>query len=204
MVGTEDATVRDDAGTAVGTVGRRSRRRSFLVNRRYQLRAAALVATVVLVLLIFLNLSLYSAGVDRSEALLQDSPELTRYVQAQDRVMVFLVVLGSAVFLVGVFLVSVLETHKTAGACVNLTQRLAEIRDGRYDTVLALRRDDQLKELEPAFNDMCRALQQRTWDDVEALEELASKLERREVPAEPGPLAADLRALAARKRRRVE
>jgi len=182
----------------------RFRRRSILVRRRYQLRAAALVTAVALVLLVFLNLALYSASAARTDRLLTESPELTRYVQSQDRVLVLLVVLGSAVFLVGVFLVSLLETHKTAGACVNLARRLQEIELGRYDTELRLRRDDHLRDLEPAFNRMCRELQQRTWDDVEALESIASRLERSPGAVDANALAAELRGLAAAHRSRIE
>jgi methyl-accepting chemotaxis protein len=204
MTGPGEAAIGEGVRTSTGRGRPRFRRRSFLVDRRYQLRVAALTATIVLVLLVFLNLTLYAASVDRSDAIVRDAPELAPYVHAQDRVLVFLVVLGSAVFLVGVFLVSILETHKTAGACVNLGHRLAEIRDGQYDIELNLRRDDHLKTLEPAFNEMCSALRQRTWDDVEVLEDLASALEEGATSPDSSDVAVRLRVLADRTRRRVE
>ncbi len=207
MTGNERTVVRRDGlGSGTRAAGQSSprRRRSFLVNRRYQLRTAALVGTVVLVLLVFLNLSIYSSGLSESERLTRESPELASFVKAQDRTLVFLVVLGSMVFLVGVFLVSVLETHKTAGACVNLARRLDDIRDGRYDTALRLRRDDHLVELEPVFNRMARALQQRTWEDIEGLEDLASRIERSEPSLDPAGVAAEIRGFAGRKRALLE
>lgn len=182
----------------------RTRRRSFLVNRRYQLRVAALVAAVALVLLVFLNLSIYSHGTESTARALRAEPQLEAYVKAQDRVMISLVVLGSLVFLVGVFLVSVLETHKTAGACINLAARMDEIRRGRYGTSLRLRHDDNLRELEPAFNTMSQALQQATWDDVEVLEELARRIERSPAELDPAKIAADLHALSTRMRDRAD
>jgi methyl-accepting chemotaxis protein len=204
-----DRTVATDRdGPAVETASDRTRprfrRRSILVRRRYQLRAAVLVTAVALVLLVFLNLALYSASAARTDRLLTESPELARYVESQDRVLVLLVVLGSSVFLVGVFLVSLLETHKTAGACVNLARRLQEIESGRYDTELRLRRDDHLRDLEPAFNRMCRELQQRTWDDVETLESIASRLERSGGAVDASAVAVELRRLAAAHRSRIE
>jgi signal transduction histidine kinase len=108
------------------------------------------------------------------------------------------------VFLVGVFLVSVLETHKTAGACVNLARRLDDIRDGRYDTTLRLRRDDHLVELEPVFNRMARAMQQRTWEEIEALEDLASRIERADPALDPAGIAVEIRGIAGRKRALLE
>ena len=207
MTGNERTVVRPDRlGSDTRASARRvpRRRRSFLVNRRYQLRTAALVGTVVLVLLVFLNLSIYSSGLSESERIARESPELEAFVKAQDRTLVFLVVLGSMVFLVGVFLVSVLETHKTAGACVNLARRLDDIRDGRYDTALRLRRDDHLVELEPVFNRMARAMQQRTWEDIEGLEDLASRIERSEPSLDPVAIATEIRGMAGRKRAMLE
>ena len=207
MTGSERTVVRTDdigSGARAGAHPVPRRRRSFLVNRRYQLRTAALVGTVVLVLLVFLNLSIYSSGLSESERIARESPELEAFVKAQDRTLVFLVVLGSMVFLVGVFLVSVLETHKTAGACVNLARRLDDIRDGRYDTALRLRRDDHLVELEPVFNRMARAMQQRTWEDIEGLEDLASRIERAEPALTPPGIAAEIRGIATRKRSMLE
>jgi len=207
MTGNERTVVRPDGLDSGAREGERAvprRRRSFLVNRRYQLRTAALVGTVVLVLLVFLNLSIYSSGLSESERIARESPELAAFVKAQDRTLVFLVVLGSMVFLVGVFLVSVLETHKTAGACVNLARRLDDIRDGRYDTTLRLRRDDHLVELEPVFNRMARAMQQRTWEEIEALEDLASRIERADPALDPAGIAVEIRGIAGRKRALLE
>ena len=109
MTGNERTVVRTNGlGSEARASERRTprRRRSFLVNRRYQLRTAALVGTVVLVLLVFLNLSIYSNGLSESERIARESPELEAFVKAQDRTLVFLVVLGSMVFLVGVFWIS--------------------------------------------------------------------------------------------------
>lgn len=181
---------------------RKFRRRTFLVDRRQQLRVAVLVATVVLVLLVFLNLSLYSSAMSGSEEILADSPELRPFVVAQDRSLILLIILGSVVFLVGVFLVSILETHKTAGACVNISKRLDEIAQGRVNTGLFLRKDDNLKQLEAPFNRMCQALQERTWEEVDVLERLAARLEAGEADAVVA--ANELRAFATDKRRAVE
>jgi hypothetical protein len=103
-----------------------------------------------------------------------------------------------------VFVVSLLETHKTAGACVNLARRLRDVEEGRYGVELRLRRDDHLREIETPFNSMCRALQQRAWEDVEALEALASRIERSDGAYDAGDVAAEMRGLAAKTRSRIE
>jgi len=180
------------------------RRRRFLVNRRYQLRVTAMTALVVVVLLVFLNVTLYSAATRATGELLRILPEYEALAKAQDRAMIVLVALASLVFLAGVVAVGILETHKTAGAAINLQQRFEDVAKGKYLTVLRLRKNDNLQELVRPFNRMCRALQERTWNDVEVLETLASRVERSSEELDPAEVATDLRRLATERRRRVE
>jgi methyl-accepting chemotaxis protein len=174
-------------------------RRSFLINKRYQLRASFLTVTVALVLLVFLNLFLHASTVNSAERILADSPELAALIRAQDRLQFFLIVLASVVYLVGVFLVTILETHRTAGAARNLGSRLDEVRRGEFGTRLKLRRGDNLQELEVAFNEMCRALQERAWEEVETLAQLARDAEKSSDATTGTRLAERLRELAERK-----
>jgi methyl-accepting chemotaxis protein len=151
------------------------RRRSFVIDKRHQLRAGLLTATVALVLLVFVNLVLYSTSLSRSADLPRAAPELAEVLRAQGRVELFLVILASVVFLIGVFVISILETHRTAGAAFNAGQRLRDIASGRYNARLKLRRGDNLRELEEAFNRMGHALRNRTRDDIETLDRLAAR-----------------------------
>jgi hypothetical protein len=180
------------------------KRRSFLVNRRYQLRASLLTAAVVLVLLVLLNLAIYASTMRGAERVLVDAPELAEVIRAQDRAQLYLILLASLVYLIGVFLVTVLETHRTAGAAFNLEARLGEVRRGRYDTRLKLRRGDNLAELEGTFNGMVEALRQRTWDDIEHLVQLANEAGKIADASGGRQLAERLRRLADEKRSRLE
>jgi hypothetical protein len=195
----------EGAGSAVpvprGTSRRpRWRRRRFLINKRYQLRVTALTVTLALVLLVFLNISLYTASVQSSRQVIAVAPEFEQYVKAQDRSMVRLILLGSLVFLVGVFLVGILETHKTAGAAYNLSKRLAEVAQGRYGTWLHLRKDDNLRDLEEPFNLMCRSLRERELSEIDLLENLAEEVERS--CGDPS-LAENMRGMATEKKERL-
>jgi hypothetical protein len=163
-----------------------------------------LTAGVVFVLLIFLNLVLFAITLSSAEKVLADAPELAPVIRAQDRVELSLIVLASFIYLAGVFLITVLETHRTAGAAHNLGARLGEIARGRYNVVLTLRKGDNLRELESAFNGMSRALQDRTWEEIETLEQLAHDAERAGDAFGGRRLAERLRELAGRKRARVE
>jgi signal transduction histidine kinase len=177
---------------AAGLFGKR---RDFLINKRYQLRAGFLTAAVVLVLLVLLNLTVYTTATSNADKILADAPELAPMVRAQERVELFLIVLISLIYLAGVFLVTILETHRTAGAAHSLAKRMAEIRSGRYKSRVSLRKGDNLRELEDAFNEMSSSLEERSWRDIEILTELAKEADRVDAA-----LALRLRELAESKR----
>lgn len=191
-----DPIARDYAGTIPERA--RRQRRSFLVSRRYQLRASLLAAATVLVLLILLNLLMFAASSARTERALAEAPELAAQLRAQDRLALYLVMLASVVFLVGVFVIGVLESHRTAGAAYNIAARLKRIERGRYATRVTLRRGDHLAELQNAVNDMARGLQERTWHEVESLMRIADAAESATDAGERMRVAAELRELAER------
>ncbi len=171
-------------------------RRRFLIDRPVQLRAAFLSGTVALILLVLLNVSLHVARQRDSEALLTDAPEFRALIVSQNRMELGLIALASLVFIGGVVVITVLETHKTAGAAFNLARHMLEVEHGNYDVRLHLRKDDNLQQLEAAFNSMASALRSRTTADAEALEELAGVAERISGPDEAEHLARRLRELA--------
>ena len=179
-------------------------RRQFLVDRRSQVRAGLLTTSTTLVLLILLNLSLYSSREQASARIIADAPELATMLQSQNLLEFVLILASSLVFLIGVFVVTVLETHKTAGAAFNLRRHLDEIREGQYNTRIHLRHDDTLLPLGDSFNAMTMALETRAWQEVEALEQFAERAGRLTGPGDAEDLGRELRARASELRRRVE
>ncbi len=176
------------------------KRRQFIVHRKSQLRASFMTSAVVLVLLVLLNLSLHSARARSAAAVLQDAPELADMVAAQNRFEFLLGVIASGVFLAGVFVVTVLETHKTAGAALNIARHLDQVKNGNYAVRLRLRKDDNLQIVQEAFNDMTCALQDRAWTEAEILEELSSEIAGVSTPVEAESIAGKLREQSAWKR----
>ena len=177
------------------------RRRRFVVDGGYQYRAAFLAVAVALLLLIILNLSLVFSAREGSRNVKAIAPELREMIEAQDRVQIGLVATGSLVFLVGVFLVSILETHRTAGAAFKIGRSLDRLREGRLDTRLRLRRGDNLQELAASVNAMAGSMQERAWQDVELIEAVAARLEQNAGEAGVAAEAArELRGHAARRR----
>ena len=179
------------------------RRRRFLVQRGYQLKVALLAVAMVLTLVVLLNFSLISTAVRNTEATLSVAPEFEEYLKAQDRAQFLLILLASLIFVIGVFLVSILETHKTAGAAVNIRNRLDDIGAGNLEARAKLRKGDNLKELEQAFNRMAETLVDRNWREIEILERLAAGLDQGEDRPAPPETTAEIRRLAAAKRQEV-
>jgi hypothetical protein len=182
--------MRARAVEAAGLFGRR-----FVVSRPLRVRAATLSATIALLLLGALNLTWYAAASSARTPALAITPELDAYLRTHDRVLLILIVVDSVVVLAGVFVVSILESHRIAGAAYRVGRSLRQVSLGRYDTRLVLRRADGLRELEDAFNDMTAALRERTAGDIERLERLATVAAHR-----PADLAAELDTAIAEKR----
>ena len=126
-----------------------------MVDARYQLRAGVLVGIVAIVLLVLLNVSLFVQ--DRGLATAEGRaarPLVTR----QNRASVALVVLGSGAFLVGVVVVGLLESHRTAGAAFAMRRAVEAIRDGRSEIRVRLRRGDQLQDLARSINQLAETI----------------------------------------------
>ena len=151
------------------------RRRRLLVHRTYQLKAAlrSVLGTSVLVgLLIFV---LNQVNRETSSDLQQMAPFMKHGLQRWDRITFVSLILGGAVFLGGVFLLELMETHRTAGAFQNLRRRLEELRCGRLAAHLRLRRHDHFPELDQAFNQAVASLRARTEGEIAALGRLSSQ-----------------------------
>jgi methyl-accepting chemotaxis protein len=176
------------------------RRRHFLIDRRYQLKAGLLNALAVMLLLVFINLVWYAISVKTISGLTVQAPELAQQLASQHRTLYYTILLVACAALVGVILVSILETHRTAGAAYNLEQRLREVEQGRLDIRVTLRKNDNLKPLGAALERTCNALQQRARSEAETLDRLADEIRRINDPGGARQIATRLAQLADEKR----
>ena len=177
-----------------------SPRRQYVINREKQLRSAFLVVIVVLLLLVPLNYSLHTVRQQEAATITASNPELKPLMESRARVELIVGFLASLVIIGGVFILTIIETHRTAGAAFAIRRRLELIREGRLDAKLHLRGGDNLRELEAPFNAMTEALRSRALEEAAALDELAGEVADIVVPQEAHALANRLRTLA-RKRR---
>jgi methyl-accepting chemotaxis protein len=151
------------------------RRRRLLVHRRYQLKTALRSVTGTSLLVGLLVFVLNQVNLETSRDLQQMAPFLKQGLRHSDRITFLSLILGGAVFLAGVFVLELMETHRTAGAFQNLRRRLEEIRCGRLVAHLKLRRHDHFPELDKAFNDAVASLRSRTEGEIATLGRLSTQ-----------------------------
>lgn len=180
-----------------------SPRRQYLINREKQLRSAFLVVVVVVLLLVPLNYSLHTVRQQETATIAASNPELRPVMESRDRVELIVGLIGSLVIMGGVFVLTIIETHRTAGAAYAIKRRLDLLRHGRFDADLHLRGGDNLRELEAPFNAMTEALRAQASEEAEALESLADQVADIVVPQEAHSLATRLRHLARKRRERA-
>ena len=154
------------------------RRRRFLVPGVYQWRSLALLGGLTLLLVAALDAALIVLVETGGAHVLQVAPELQAFVVGQNRDMERLIVLGSLVTLLGVLLIGLLETHRTAGPVHNLARALERFPIDGLRTRIRFRRDDHFPELEKAFNKMASDLEARALTRVGELARITSRLQQ--------------------------
>lgn len=154
------------------------RRRRYIVNWKYQMQASLLVVSLAVVMLSLININVYFTNRASTESILVVNPDLRTALETRDRRQVVELALGSVVMILGVFALGIFQSHKTAGAAFSLRRTLMELRDGHYDAVPRLRRDDNLQELLAPVKDLALALREITASEIEALQAAVAALER--------------------------
>ncbi len=171
-----------DRSTNARRLGRRrhggflGRRRNYLVDRAYQIRTAMVAVLGMACLAILSGALVYLVNLDRARALLETSPALTRGLTAGDLRTVLFILGAGILFVVAIFGIEILETHKTAGVVYRVTRGLRDIEAGLWHTRLSLRKNDNFKEMEEAFNGAAAALGERLEADLHALQSIEGQI----------------------------
>ncbi|MFQ5877577.1 MAG: hypothetical protein ACE5JH_07815 [Acidobacteriota bacterium] len=168
---------RGAAGGGAPRLGRFfGRRRNLIVDPGYQVRTA-LAAALGVTLLLGLAAALFHllAG-DRARPLWRDGPGPARFGTGADGRTILLLVAAGIVLVAAVFVIEILETHKTAGVIYKVTRGLREIETGLWGAALTLRKHDNFKEMEEAFNAAARSLRARLDGDLRTLRALEEQI----------------------------
>jgi hypothetical protein len=173
-------------------------RRQILIDRGRQLRTAALTTSLAAFLLIAINVAFYVLRTSQTMVLTSVAPQLEPMLAERDAKFAAMLLLISVVFAAGVFLLTIYQTHLTAGAVFAVKRRIDQLRQGDYQTKMRLRPRDNLQDLTGPFNDMLASLREHELADAEELDRLAARIATGDT--DPTELAAVLRDLAAKKR----
>jgi len=145
------------------------RRRNYLVDSAYQMRTAIVAVLGMVFLLAFAAVLFHLVGMENS--LLKSGSQ-----RSGDARSVLYLVAAGITFVAAVFVIEILESHKTAGVVLKVSRGLKDVEEGLWGTRVTLRRNDNFKELEEGFNAATRTLRDRVEDDLNAFQGFESQL----------------------------
>jgi len=151
------------------------RRRNFLVDTAYQVRSALVAVLGMAFLLAFAAALFHLLSLENARDLAQRSPLFARVASSDARSVLYLVAAG-IIFVAAIFVIEILETHKTAGVIYKVTRGLREIEDGRWGSKVVLRKQDNFREMEEAFNAATRSLRDQVEEDLKGLQAVESQV----------------------------
>lgn len=179
------------------------RRRTILVDPRYQLRTAALTTGAVMAAFAALVGAVHLETLRIRDAMARLDPDIARELgdAAGIDLLLFLAIAG--VITAGVFLAALLESHRTAGAAFSLARTLGPIGEGRFRTRARLRRHDHLTGLRDAVNAMAERLEADVQREAATMDGLAERMEAAKDATERAEVAEALRDLARHRREKL-
>ncbi|HEU4403189.1 MAG TPA: hypothetical protein VFT43_13920 [Candidatus Polarisedimenticolia bacterium] len=152
------------------------RRRTYLVDASYQVRSALVAVLGMAFLLAFAAALFHLLSLENARALALRAPLLAHGAESGDARSVLYLVVAGIIFVGAIFFIQILETHKTAGVVYRVTRGLKEIEVGRWGATIMLRKHDNFKEMEEAFNTATRALRDAVEEDLRGLQGIEGQI----------------------------
>lgn len=175
-----DGRVHEDS-SGQGRLGRLAerflgRRRNYVIDPSYQVRSAIIAVLGMSFLLVFAAALFHLLSVENARLLQRRVPVSPGGADVHDlRSVLYLVAVG-LFFVAAVFTIEILETHKTAGVVYKVTRGLRDLEAGRWGTRVTLRKHDNFKDLEEAFNAATRALRDQLDEDLRGLQGIEGQI----------------------------
>jgi nitrogen fixation/metabolism regulation signal transduction histidine kinase len=177
-------------------------RRTYLVDRTFQLKYTFLMMVVGGGLALLFGFWMYDAHVQTTQILDMDA-QLKQVAAAADKHLIYAFV-GIAVLMVcALGLLGILMTHRVSGPIYVMSHYLAALAEGRYPQIRALRRRDELKAFFELFQRAVTVMKEREERDAAFMEEVAAKLAAAGKTPELQTAVDSLNAAAKRKRQAV-
>jgi methyl-accepting chemotaxis protein len=179
------------------------RRRTILVDPRYQLRAAGVATGTVMAAFVALVGAIHFETLRIRDAMARLDPDIARELADAAVLDPVLFSLIAGLVTAGVFLVALLESHRTAGAAYSIAQTLEAIGQGRFRVRARLRKNDHLTGLRDAVNQMAESLETAVQREAATLDVLAERMEAAKDETERAAVAGELRDVARRRREKL-
>lgn len=176
------------------------RRRTLVVDPRYQLRVAGAAAGLMLVGALLFAGAIHLETLRLQEVVTQHDPDIARALQGQGSLDILLMAVIGVALTLGALLLALVETHRVAGPALSLKRALERIQAGDYTSSVQLRRGDRLHTLSASVNELREALAKGTAEEAEILESLADRVDAAKSEEDAAAIGAELRDQAARKR----
>ena len=177
-------------------------RRTYLVDRGFQLRYALLLAGAGAALALLCGLWLHQAHLQATELLPLDREARLLADRADGELLGALMGI-TALMALALGVLGVIITHRVAGPVLVLGRYLQAFAAGRYPRVRALRRGDELQRLFGVFAEGVEALRARELAHADLLEEASARMRAALLRAPELAATADALAEAARARRQA-
>jgi len=169
------------------------RRRSYLVDRGFQIKYAIVMAVAGLAVAAVFGLWLHQAHV-QATTLLAPDPETRALVERSDRLLLAAFAVIALLLAAALGLLGVVITHRVAGPVFVMGHYLRVLAEGRFPRMRTLRRSDELKEFFRTFIDAVDMLKLREARHTAVLEDAVRRM--REAAATAPELGPAIEALA--------
>jgi methyl-accepting chemotaxis protein len=176
------------------------RRRTLVVDARYQLRVVSAAAGLMLVGALLFAGAIHLETLRLHEIVSQHDPDIARALRGQGSIDILLMATIGVALTVGAVLLALVETHKVAGPALSLRRALERIQTGDYTTPAQVRRGDRLHTLAESAEKLRETLAKGAAEEAELLESLAERVEAAKGEEEAAAIGAELRDRAAQKR----
>jgi methyl-accepting chemotaxis protein len=177
---------------------KRVRRRTFLIDRKFQLKYTMIIVLVGVVVSALLGYFIYRLNQENRDLLGIDETMMAEVQKIDSYTMYYLVgfvvVMAVVLFIWGIFI-----THRVAGPIFIISRYLRQLGQGDVPQTRPLRKGDELKEFFDTFSGMLNSLKQRNVEEAQLLEKIAVQIGSTGGGA-PGEIAEALNELAAKKK----
>ena len=162
--------------------GKQVRRRTFLIDSRFQLKWTMIIVSVGVFISLGLGYFILRLSFENTDLLGLDEKVMAEASKFDSQTMIYLigfvVLMAVALFTWGIFM-----THRVAGPIYIISRYLRQIAEGQVPQTRPLRKRDEMVEFFDTFSQMINYLRQHNTEEAELLEMTLKELKEKGVEA---------------------